>query len=59
VQDLSDEATLEREAERTLLSRVGTPRDVGEAVAFFASEAADWITGAELVVDGGYLAGGR
>ena len=58
MQDVNDEATLEREAERTLLSRIGEPRDVGNAVAFLASEAAEWITGSQLVIDGGYLAGG-
>lgn len=33
--------------------RVGTPGDVGEAVAFLASDAADFITGQVLYVDGG------
>jgi NAD(P)-dependent dehydrogenase (short-subunit alcohol dehydrogenase family) len=33
--------------------RVGTPRDVGSAVAFLASDAADFITGQVLYVDGG------
>ena len=35
---------------------LGTPRDLAMAVAFLASEAAAWITGATLPVDGGYLA---
>ena len=35
------------------LSRVGTPRDTGLAVAFLASEAASYITGQVLYVDGG------
>jgi NAD(P)-dependent dehydrogenase (short-subunit alcohol dehydrogenase family) len=58
MQDLNDEETIERQTERTLLPRLGTPRDVAAAVAFFASEEAEWITGAQLLVDGGYLASG-
>jgi 2,4-dienoyl-CoA reductase [(3E)-enoyl-CoA-producing], peroxisomal len=42
------------------LGRWGTPEDVGRMVAFLASPAGDWITGAIFVVDGGsWLAGGR
>ena len=36
--------------------RLGTPADVADAVLFLASPAARWITGANLVVDGGVLA---
>jgi 3-oxoacyl-[acyl-carrier protein] reductase len=32
---------------------MGSPEDVAHAVAFFASEAAGFITGQRLVVDGG------
>src|SRR5215470_10782557 len=35
------------------LGRLGTPRDVGHACAFLASEAAAFITGTTLVIDGG------
>jgi glucose 1-dehydrogenase len=35
--------------------RLGTPRDVGKAVAFLCSDDADYITGAALLVDGGFL----
>jgi peroxisomal 2,4-dienoyl-CoA reductase len=35
------------------LGRWGTPRDIGGTVAFLASPAGEWITGAILVVDGG------
>ena len=35
------------------MKRVGTPKDVARAVGFLASEAADYITGQVIVVDGG------
>jgi NAD(P)-dependent dehydrogenase (short-subunit alcohol dehydrogenase family) len=37
------------------LGRPGDPRDVAEAVAYLASDRAQWITGVNLVVDGGEL----
>lgn len=38
------------------LERLGTPEDVGDACVFLASGLARWISGADLVVDGGVLA---
>ena len=38
------------------LQRLGDPLDVADAVLFLASPAARWISGANLVVDGGVLA---
>jgi NAD(P)-dependent dehydrogenase (short-subunit alcohol dehydrogenase family) len=37
----------------TPLGRIGTPRDIGLAVVFLASEAAEFITGQTIWVDGG------
>lgn len=37
------------------MGRLGEPRDIGSAMAFFASEDARWITGQTLVVDGGQI----
>jgi 3-oxoacyl-[acyl-carrier protein] reductase len=39
--------------ERTPLARAGTPEDMAAAVAFLASDEADFITGQVLAVDGG------
>jgi NAD(P)-dependent dehydrogenase (short-subunit alcohol dehydrogenase family) len=36
----------------------GTPRDVGNAVAFLLSDSSRWITGTTLVTDGGFLTRG-
>src|ERR1700684_1606617 len=43
------EATLGMQA----LKRIGKPEDVADVVAFLASDAARWITGASIPVDGG------
>ena len=40
-------------AESLPFGRAGTPKDVGNAVAFLASPMADYITGQVLIVDGG------
>ena len=41
------------------LGRWGTPHDVAQMVAFLASPAGEWITGAIMVVDGGEWLSGR
>lgn len=38
------------------MRRMGTPEEVGEVIAFLASDAASYITGAVIPVDGGLLA---
>lgn len=38
------------------LGRFGEPADVASAVVYLASDAAQWVTGTELVLDGGYTA---
>ena len=41
----------------TPISRMGTPRDIGRACVFLASDDAAWVTGIALPVDGGLLCG--
>ncbi|MGO9156563.1 SDR family NAD(P)-dependent oxidoreductase [Mycobacterium sp.] len=48
-----DEATQERLATVSSFGRIGQPGEVADAVAFLVSEEASFITGSELVVDGG------
>lgn len=39
------------------LGRIGEPSDIASAVTFLASDAASWITGETLVIDGGRILG--
>ena len=55
--DLSaDEASLAYVRSRTPFARLGRPDDVASAVAFLASDAATYMSGATLLVDGGWMA---
>lgn len=42
-------------AQETPMGRLGTPEDIAAAVAFLASEEADFITGQVLTADGGFI----
>lgn len=50
-----DEAKLHSRVSKIPARRIGRPEDIGDAVAFLASEASTYINGQDLVVDGGFL----
>lgn len=50
-----DEATLQRREALVPLGRIGRPDDIGQAVAYLTSEAASYVNGMNLVVDGGVV----
>jgi NAD(P)-dependent dehydrogenase (short-subunit alcohol dehydrogenase family) len=53
----SDPAQVEEFVARIPLGRLGQPDDIAGAAVFLASDAARWVTGHTLFVDGGWLAG--
>ncbi|MBL3698322.1 NAD(P)-dependent dehydrogenase (short-subunit alcohol dehydrogenase family) [Leucobacter luti] len=55
---IEDQAVVDRLLSRTPLNRFGDPEEIGKAIAFLASDAASFITGVVLPVDGGYLTTG-
>src|SRR3984957_16645969 len=52
-----DPALLENARRRTPWPRLGRPEDIANAAVFLASDRATFMTGSNLVVDGGWLAG--
>lgn len=51
------DAIIKREGEAIPIGRHGTPEEFGQVVAFFASPAASYVTGATVQVDGGSYKG--
>lgn len=52
----TDPDYLNRRVDKIPLKRIGNPQDIGSAALFLASDEASYITGVDLLVDGGYSA---
>ena len=50
---LSSDEKRQAAAERHPMKRIGTPHDIARLAAFLLSDAANWVTGQVLYVDGG------
>lgn len=56
LRDAPDRAVIEQQLlDNYLIKRLGTPEDIAKLVCFLASDAASWITGAVISIDGGAL----
>lgn len=55
VDELMEQGASGRYVRNTPLGRRGTPREIGEVVAFLVSDEASFITGTTVTVDGGFL----
>jgi NAD(P)-dependent dehydrogenase (short-subunit alcohol dehydrogenase family) len=57
IQDtLNDPSRLEQRMQRLPLGRVGTTEDIAYGVLYLASDESSFVTGSELVIDGGTTA---
>ncbi|MFT6645986.1 MAG: NAD(P)-dependent dehydrogenase (short-subunit alcohol dehydrogenase family), partial [Patiriisocius sp.] len=54
--NLTEEGLKAMLTERHPIGRLGEPEEVAKAILFLASDDASFITGTELVIDGGYTA---
>ena len=56
IQDYLTPQQIQAVREKTAMPRLGKPEDIAHAAVFLASDEAEWVTGATLLVDGGLIA---
>lgn len=57
-QSFTDENAYQERCNRTMLGRWGKPEEIANTCLFLASDASSYITGTDIIVDGGWLAKG-
>jgi NAD(P)-dependent dehydrogenase (short-subunit alcohol dehydrogenase family) len=53
---VNDPAIVAQWAAMVPMGRIGKPHDIAEAAAYLASDAAAYVTGTEVLIDGGFNA---
>jgi NAD(P)-dependent dehydrogenase (short-subunit alcohol dehydrogenase family) len=55
-QAMADSGRLQSTLERIPMGRIGQPREIADALVFLASDESSFMTGSEVVIDGGFTA---
>ena len=58
IKSYKNKSEKKKRTDRTIMRRWGLPSDIVGAAIYLASDSSNYVTGSEIVVDGGWLAKG-